>query len=73
MNMERSREHLIQARRQKGYTQEDVAKLVRISRVAYNRIERGKMNPSIPVAKKIGEVVGMEWPDLYDWPPVEGY
>lgn len=68
---EQAREHLIQARRQKGYTQEDMAKLVHISRVAYNRIERGKMNPSIPVAKKIGEVVGMEWPDLYDWPPVK--
>lgn len=72
MANEQARDHLIQARQQKGYTQEDVAKLIRISRIAYNRIERGKMNPSIPVAKKIGEVVGIDWPDLYDWPPVKG-
>lgn len=71
MEKDMPRVHLIEARKNLGYTQDDVAKLIKTSRVAYNRIERGKMNPSIPVAKKIGAVVGIEWPDLYDWPPVK--
>lgn len=44
-----------------GFTQKDVARKCYISRSFYTKIENGTKNPSVPVAKRIAEVLGFEW------------
>lgn len=53
------REWLIQARKQKGYTQEQVATRCFIDRSYYAQIEKGTRNPSMEVAKKIATALGV--------------
>ncbi len=53
------REWLIQARKQKGYTQEQVAMQCFIDRSYYAQIEKGTRNPSMEVAKKISTALGV--------------
>ncbi|MGM7703835.1 helix-turn-helix domain-containing protein [Pseudalkalibacillus sp. Hm43] len=53
------REWLIQARKQKGYTQEQVATQCFIDRSYYAQIEKGTRNPSMEVAKKISTALGV--------------
>lgn len=53
------REWLIQARKQKGYTQEQVAMQCFIDRSYYAQIEKGTRNPSMEVAKKIATALGV--------------
>lgn len=52
------REWLIQLRKSKQLTQQQVASRCFIERSYYSQIERGKRNPSTHVAKIIGEVLG---------------
>ncbi|WPS90162.1 helix-turn-helix transcriptional regulator [Brevibacillus halotolerans] len=42
-------------------TREEVSKLIGISRQYYSMIELGDRNPSVSVAKRIGEVLGINW------------
>jgi putative transcriptional regulator len=50
--------------------QELIAKMAGISQQMYSRIERGKANPSVEVAKKIAAALDFDWtrffPDDYD-------
>lgn len=55
------REWLKNIRNDKGLTQEDVANACSIARSYYTHIENGVKTPSVPVAKKIGNILQFEW------------
>lgn len=57
---------LAQIRDRVGYTQEEVAKFVGISRAAYTNIENGKRKPSVSVAKRIGAILCINWTIFFD-------
>lgn len=47
-------------------SQQSVADKIGISRGAYANIELGKRNPSVQLAKKIGEALGFVWTLFFD-------
>lgn len=47
-------------------TQEQLAKMVGISRTMITEIENGNANPSVEVAKKIAAVLRFEWTKFYE-------
>jgi transcriptional regulator with XRE-family HTH domain len=47
-------------RKQKGWTQEDLAEALGTDRTYVSSMERGLRNPSIQVVSKIAEVLGVE-------------
>lgn len=59
------RKNIIQKRKELGLSQKDAAIRVGISQPAYCDIEHGKINPSVKTAKSIGEVLGIEWSELF--------
>ena len=60
------RKWLIDLRNEKQMKQGDVARAVGISPPSYCNIENGKTNPTVPNAKKIGEVLGFPWEKMFD-------
>lgn len=52
---------LADKRNERGLTQEEVANLCGIARTTYAMIEQGNRKPSVPVAKKIAEVLKLDW------------
>lgn len=51
---------------EKGLTQEEIASQCGVLRQTISNIERGEMNPSVNLAKKLGEVLNVNWFELYD-------
>lgn len=49
----------------RGMTQKDVATAAGIARESYTNIENGVRRPSVLVAKKIADVLGIEWSELF--------
>ena len=49
----------------RGMTQKDVATAAGIARESYTNIENGVRRPSVLVAKKIADVRGIEWSELF--------
>jgi len=47
-------------------TQEQLAKMVGISRTMITEIENGNANPSVKVAKKIAAVLDFNWTKFYE-------
>ncbi len=47
-------------------TQEQLAKMVGISRTMITEIENGNANPSVEVAKKIAAVLGFDWVRFFE-------
>lgn len=47
-------------------TQEQLAKMVGISRTMITEIENGNANPSVEVAKKIASVMGFNWTRFFE-------
>lgn len=58
--------NLVEIRRKKGLKQEEVARIVGMSRAGYSNIETGKRRPSVDVARKIAAALGFEWTRFYD-------
>ncbi|UHA72739.1 helix-turn-helix transcriptional regulator [Paenibacillus sp. 481] len=58
------RKWLIQCRGCK--TQKEVATLSQIERSSYSNIERGRRDPSVQVAKRIGQVLNFDWKRFFD-------
>jgi putative transcriptional regulator len=58
------REWLIEKRG--DMSQEEVARLIGISRGAYSNIENGKRDPSVTVAKKIAKALSFNWTIFFD-------
>lgn len=54
------RVRLEKRRLQLGYTQQQVADAVKIDRTVYSRIECGKREPSLTVARRIAEFLGAD-------------
>lgn len=52
---------LLEKRKKKNLTQEEMADLLGISRQYYNALENGSRTPSIDMAKKMAEKLGFEW------------
>lgn len=50
----------------KNLTQEQLAEKVGVSRAHITRIEKGDTKPSVPVAKRLGEALGVDWRCFYD-------
>lgn len=57
---------LEETRRDKGMTQQDLAQAIGINRASLSKLENGKMNPSIGLAKKLGKALGFEWTRFYE-------
>lgn len=52
------------ARMNKGYNQDDAAKLIGISSDTLSNYERGKSFPDVPIIKKIEEVYGIKYDEI---------
>ncbi|MGG1574863.1 helix-turn-helix transcriptional regulator [Fictibacillus sp. NRS-1165] len=51
-----------------GYTHQEVADLLGkgITRQYYSMIEKGERRPSVNVAKKLGELLGIKWTIFFE-------
>lgn len=56
---------LKEKREKLNLTQEDVAEKAEITRAYYTMIENDKRDPSVLVAKKIGQVIGFDWTNFF--------
>ena len=52
------------ARMNKGYNQDDAAKLIGVSSDTLSNYERGKSFPDVPIIKKMEEVYGIKYDDI---------
>ena len=59
------RQKLIELRESNGFTQEDMATKLSISRSFYGHIETGNRNPSYGLAKKIAGIFGKNAEDIF--------
>lgn len=55
-----------EAREAKGMTQQELADKINVTRQHISEIERGKIHPSVPLAKTIGEVLDVEWTNFFE-------
>lgn len=55
--------HILRA--EKRYSQDDLAKLVHVSRQTINAIEREKYDPSLPLALKIAKVFNKKVEEIF--------
>ena len=53
-------------RSERGWTQADLAKALDVSRQTVVSIEKGKYDPSLPLAFKIAEIFGHPIEDIFD-------
>ncbi|WP_084542128.1 helix-turn-helix domain-containing protein [Calidithermus chliarophilus] len=61
--------HLIDLRRQKGYSQEQVARLAEISLKHYQDLERGRsVNPGLRILWRLAQVHGIDLCELWRQP-----
>lgn len=58
--------NLAEYRRQKGYSQQDIANEIGISKSGYCNIELRRYMPSVKTAKKIAKILNVDWRDLYE-------
>ena len=57
---------LIELRKNKNMTHEEVSNACDISRQYYSMIEMGERSPSVETAKKIAKVLDFDWTKFYD-------
>lgn len=60
------RDWLVAIRREKGYSQKEVADSVQIAQPSYCNIEAGKRRPSPEVAMGIAKKMGFDWKQFYE-------
>lgn len=48
-----------------GLTQEELGRKLGISRQAVSLLENGTNKPTVENAKKLGEILGFDWTELY--------
>jgi transcriptional regulator with XRE-family HTH domain len=60
------KDNLIKARNSKGYTQNDVAKILNVKRQTYGAYERGVSTPDIETLQKLAEIFGTTIDSLLD-------
>jgi putative transcriptional regulator len=59
------REKLIKCRKDKGWTQGELAKRTGISRAYLSNIEAGKHTPSLEVARNLSALLGISMEELF--------
>ena len=64
--MPRGRIWFKRTRKEKGFTQEELAAKIGVTRQHIGLIENGVVAPSVEVAKKIAAVMGFDWTRFYD-------
>ena len=57
---------VIQARKNKGYTQKNVADMAKITEEYISLIESGKRKLSVKVAKKLGAILDIQWTIFFE-------
>ena len=55
-----------QTREDKGFTQEELAAKIGVTRQHIGLIENGVVAPSVEVAKKLAAVLGFDWTRFYE-------
>jgi putative transcriptional regulator len=60
------RNRLAELRASRDWTQADLAERVGVSRQSINAIERGKFDPSLPVAFRLARLFGLAIEDVFD-------
>lgn len=60
------RNRLTILRAERGWTQSDLAGRLDVSRQTVNSIEKGKYDPSLPLAFKIAALFGLKIEDVFD-------
>lgn len=60
------REWLKDLRLSSGYTQEKIAKLLKVSRAYYTQIELGNRTPSPKVAIELGKILNFNWAMFFE-------
>lgn len=50
----------------KGFTQQEIAKAIGISRTAYTNIENHKRKPTVKTTQKLGMILDFPWPRLFE-------
>ena len=58
-------------RAERGWSQQDLAEQLEVSRQSVNAIETGRYDPSLPLAFKIAELFGLAIEDVFVSPPKE--
>ena len=59
------RNWLINCRKQKGLSQVELSKRAGISQPSYCAIESGKSNPKPTTAKRLAQILGIDWTDFF--------
>ena len=52
-------------RAERGWSQQDLAERLQVSRQSVNAIETGKYDPSLPLAFRIADLFGMAIEDIF--------
>ena len=60
------RSFLIEQRKEKGFTQDSLAKEVGVAENYIYMIEKGERTPSVTTAKKIATVLDFDWQLFYE-------
>lgn len=55
-----------ESRKARGYTQADMADILKCSENFYNLVENGHKKPSVEKAKVIGGTLGFDWKWIYE-------
>ena len=54
-------------RAERGWSQQDLATRLEVSRQSVNAVETGKYDPSLPLAFRIAALFGMAIEDIFLW------
>ena len=58
--------NLKEIRKEKGFTQEQLANVCGVQRTTITMIETGNNSPSVELAKKLGEVLVIDWKVFFE-------
>lgn len=64
--------HLKALRAERGWSQAELAERLEVSRQSVNAIETGRYDPSLPLAFRIAELLGMRIEDVFVSPSKDG-
>ena len=59
-------------RAERGWSQAELAERLEVSRQSVNAIETGRYDPSLPLAFRVAELLGMRIEDVFVSPSKEG-
>lgn len=59
------RKKLIEIRKKKGYTQEQMAERLNVARTTYTGYENGNISPSLEIALKIKKILNYKKDDIF--------